>query len=79
MIHKVGVIPQHNHQQVPFAYSIYQSKDWKFANKFRQTFSIEADIEFIGVWYVSSLMFSTVIRFSVKFSLIPYKGTLSTL
>ncbi|KAK7442224.1 hypothetical protein VKT23_016195 [Stygiomarasmius scandens] len=53
MIHKVGVLPACNHQQVPFAYKMYTSTDelgWKQSNAFKKTFSIDVDIEFIGVW-----------------------------
>ncbi|KAL0061353.1 hypothetical protein AAF712_011811 [Marasmius tenuissimus] len=53
MIHKVGVLPACNHQQVPFAYKMYTRTDelgWKQSNAFKKAFSIDADIEFLGVW-----------------------------
>ncbi|KAK7000315.1 hypothetical protein R3P38DRAFT_1844540 [Favolaschia claudopus] len=53
MIHKVGLLPACNHQQVPFAYKMYITDDdngWKQSNAFKQTFSIDVDIEFVGVW-----------------------------
>ncbi|CAK5266458.1 unnamed protein product [Mycena citricolor] len=71
MIHKVGLLPTDNAQQVPFAYKMYTRADetgWKQSNAFkkvprfvllsgtpyadgtRQAFSIDVDIEFLGVW-----------------------------
>ena len=53
MIHKVGIIPKCNHQQVPFAYKMYtraDEKGWEQSNAFKKAFSIDVDIEFVGVW-----------------------------
>lgn len=53
MLHKVGLLPTCNHQQVPFAYKMYTQADddgWKMSNAFKRTFSIDVDIEFLGVW-----------------------------
>ncbi|KDR71517.1 hypothetical protein GALMADRAFT_74846 [Galerina marginata CBS 339.88] len=53
MIHKVGLLPTCNHQQIPFAYKMYTQADevgWQQSNKFKKTFSIDVDIEFLGVW-----------------------------
>lgn len=53
MIHKVGILPACNHQQVPFAYKMYTRADelgWAQSNAFKKAFSVHADIEFIGVW-----------------------------
>ncbi|KAF8962961.1 hypothetical protein BDZ97DRAFT_1920088 [Flammula alnicola] len=53
MIHKVGLLPTCNHQQVPFAYKMYTQADddgWKMSNAFKKAFSIDVDIEFLGVW-----------------------------
>ncbi|TFK60892.1 hypothetical protein BDN72DRAFT_965473 [Pluteus cervinus] len=53
MIHKVGLLPACNHQQVPFAYKMYTQADpagWAQSNAFKKSFSIDVDIEFIGVW-----------------------------
>ncbi|OJA08866.1 hypothetical protein AZE42_01742 [Rhizopogon vesiculosus] len=53
MVHKVGIIPRCNHQQVPFAYNMYirdDVKGWEESTAFKKTFSINADIEFVGVW-----------------------------
>lgn len=54
-IHKVGLLPRCNHQQVPFAYNMYSRDDeegWALSSKFKKAFSINVDIEFVGVWYV---------------------------
>ena len=56
MIHKVGLLPTCNHQQVPFAYKMYTKADdegWKQSNAFKKAFSNEVDIEFLGVWQVA--------------------------
>ncbi|KAJ3535236.1 hypothetical protein NMY22_g6574 [Coprinellus aureogranulatus] len=53
MLHKVGLLPACNHQQVPFAYKMYKRPDaygWKQSNEFKKAFSIDVDIEFLGVW-----------------------------
>ncbi|KAF4571711.1 hypothetical protein EYR40_008228 [Pleurotus pulmonarius] len=53
MIHKVGLLPACNHQQVPFAYKMFKRADetgWKQSNAFKKAFSVDVDIEFIGVW-----------------------------
>jgi len=55
MIHKVGLLPTCNHQQVPFAYKMYTNADddgWKQSNAFKKAFSNAVDIEFLGVWQV---------------------------
>ncbi|KJA19221.1 hypothetical protein HYPSUDRAFT_143965 [Hypholoma sublateritium FD-334 SS-4] len=53
MIHKVGLLPRDNHQQVPFAYKMYSREDevgWRQSAAFKKAFSIDVDIELIGVW-----------------------------
>ncbi|KAF5317488.1 hypothetical protein D9619_013150 [Psilocybe cf. subviscida] len=53
MIHKVGLLPTCNHQQVPFAYKMYTRCDhegWHQSNAFKKAFAIDVDIEFLGVW-----------------------------
>src|SRR5436190_4961635 len=57
MIHKVGVLPTDNYQQVPFAYKMYTRADeigWKQSTAFKRSFCIDVDIEFVGVWYGES-------------------------
>ncbi|EKM53919.1 uncharacterized protein PHACADRAFT_257419 [Phanerochaete carnosa HHB-10118-sp] len=53
MIHKVGLLPSCNSQQVPFAYKMYTRADdigWKQSAAFKKAFSMDVDIEFVGVW-----------------------------
>ncbi|KAF8491994.1 hypothetical protein F5888DRAFT_1619394 [Russula emetica] len=53
MIHKVGLLPAGNHQQVPFAYKMFTREDktgWDQSNAFKKAFSVDVEIEFIGVW-----------------------------
>ncbi|KAA1467854.1 hypothetical protein DENSPDRAFT_833006 [Dentipellis sp. KUC8613] len=53
MIHKVGLLPVCNHQQVPFAYKMFTREDstgWKQSTAFKKAFSIDVEIEFLGVW-----------------------------
>lgn len=53
MVHKVGLLPACNHQQIPFAYKMYTRTSilgWKQSTLFKKTFSMDVDIEFIGVW-----------------------------
>ncbi|KAG7441014.1 uncharacterized protein BT62DRAFT_956306 [Guyanagaster necrorhizus] len=53
MIHKVGLLPPDNWQQVPFAYKMYTRADeigWSQSTAFKKAFSIDVPIEFVGVW-----------------------------
>ncbi|KAF8957353.1 hypothetical protein BDZ97DRAFT_1847069 [Flammula alnicola] len=53
MLHKVGLLPACNYQQVPFAYKMYTTTDeegWKQSNAFKKAFSVDVPIEFVGVW-----------------------------
>ncbi|KAJ8522566.1 hypothetical protein ONZ45_g886 [Pleurotus djamor] len=53
MLHKVGLLPASNYQQVPFAYKMFTRADpigWEQSNAFKAAFSIDVEIEFIGVW-----------------------------
>ncbi|KAG5732645.1 hypothetical protein E4T56_gene16747 [Termitomyces sp. T112] len=53
MIFKVGLLPRSNHQQVPFAYKMYSREDalgWRQSTAFKKAFSIDVDIELLGVW-----------------------------
>ncbi|KAF9076868.1 hypothetical protein BDP27DRAFT_1389158 [Rhodocollybia butyracea] len=53
MIHKVGIIPACNHQQVPFAYKMYSRNDevgWEQSRAFKAAFSVDANIDFLGVF-----------------------------
>ncbi|KAF7302364.1 Zn(2)-C6 fungal-type domain-containing protein [Mycena chlorophos] len=61
MLHKVGLLPKNNHQQVAFAYRMYSREDedgWRQSTAFKKSFSIDVDVEFLGVWdTVSSVGF----------------------
>jgi uncharacterized protein (DUF2235 family) len=53
MLHKVGLLPKANSQQVPFAYKMYSREDelgWRQSILFKRAFSIDVDIELLGVW-----------------------------
>ncbi|KIY43685.1 hypothetical protein FISHEDRAFT_53643 [Fistulina hepatica ATCC 64428] len=53
MIHKVGLIPSDNFQQVPFAYKMYTRTDdvgWRQSRAFKNAFSRNVTIDFVGVW-----------------------------
>jgi hypothetical protein len=66
MIHKVGLLPLWNIQQVPFAYKMYtraNERGWRQSNLFKKTFSIDVDIEFVGVWLVYPLCMDLLPRF----------------
>lgn len=51
MLHKVGLLPAHNQAQIAFAYRWYKDDTeygWKMSADFKRTFSIDADIHFLG-------------------------------
>lgn len=53
MVHKVGLLPKSNYQQVPFAYKMYSREDetgWKQSAAFKKAFSIDVDIQLLAVW-----------------------------
>jgi len=53
MIQKVGLLPAGNHQQVPFAYKMFSQDDdagWKQSTVFKKAFSVDVEIELVGVW-----------------------------
>ncbi|PWN31420.1 uncharacterized protein FA14DRAFT_186407 [Meira miltonrushii] len=53
MLHKVGLLPAHNQAQIAFAYRWYKDDSeygWKMSADFKRTFSIDADIHFLGCW-----------------------------
>ena len=56
---KIGLLSKDNVEQVPFAYKLYKRTDAAgiaLAAGFKQTFSRDVGIEFVGVWYPSILM-----------------------
>ena len=69
MIHKVGLLPKDNHQQISFAWKMYQKiskTGWDESNAFRKSFSIEVLIEFLGVWYVDPSRSLNTFLISIK-------------
>ncbi|KAI0953205.1 hypothetical protein AcW1_007484 [Taiwanofungus camphoratus] len=53
MLHKVGLLPRDNPEQVPFAYKLYKRTDpasITLAAGFKRTFCRGVRIEFVGVW-----------------------------
>ena len=53
MLHKVGLLPRCNRQQVTFAYKMCKRSDkrgWEQSKQFKKRFSIDVHIDFIGVW-----------------------------
>ncbi|KAG8680219.1 hypothetical protein FRC11_002790, partial [Ceratobasidium sp. 423] len=53
MLHKVGLLPAYNHEQVPFAYKMFKRDDaegWKMSNGFKRAFCIDVKIDFVGVF-----------------------------
>lgn len=53
MLHKVGLLPAHNQAQIVFAYRWYKDNSeygWKMSADFKRTFSIDADVHFLGCW-----------------------------
>ncbi|KIY46703.1 hypothetical protein FISHEDRAFT_46794 [Fistulina hepatica ATCC 64428] len=53
MLHKVGLLPAGNFQQVPFAYKMYTNVDedgWRQSKAFKKAFCRDVSIDFIGVW-----------------------------
>ncbi len=53
MYRQVGLLPAGNSQQIPFAYRLYTQDDdegWKQSRQFKETFSVDVAVEFLGVW-----------------------------
>ncbi|KAI0632336.1 hypothetical protein C8Q77DRAFT_1125094 [Trametes polyzona] len=53
MLHKIGLLPRDNPEQIPFAYKLYTKTDQDslaLAAGFKQTFCRTVEIEFVGVW-----------------------------
>ena len=58
---QVGLLPTGNSQQVPFAYQMYTRDDkdgWKQSKQFKEAFSMDIGVEFLGVWYLFRSLFS---------------------
>jgi hypothetical protein len=53
MLHKVGLLPRDNFQQIPFAWRMYKRTDdvgWAQSVAFKKAFSIDVDVHFLGVF-----------------------------
>ncbi|KAF9460648.1 hypothetical protein BDZ94DRAFT_888541 [Collybia nuda] len=53
MIHKVGLLPPSNIRHIEYAYRAFLKTDhagWAMAREFKDSFSIDVDIEFVGIW-----------------------------
>ncbi|CAE6351079.1 unnamed protein product [Rhizoctonia solani] len=53
MLHKVGLLPAYNHEQVAFAYHMFKRDDeegWKMSNGFKRAFCVDVKIDFVGVF-----------------------------
>jgi len=53
MLHKVGLLPVCNTQQIPFAYEMYVREDaegLQLSHMFKNTFCRPVQVEFLGVW-----------------------------
>ncbi|EMD39907.1 hypothetical protein CERSUDRAFT_81231 [Gelatoporia subvermispora B] len=53
LVHKIGLLPKDNPEQLPFAYKLYKSTSTsnnELASGFKQTFCRSVNIEFLGVW-----------------------------
>ena len=62
---QVGLLPTGNRQQVPFAYKMYTLDDdfgWKQSGHFKQAFSVDVKVDFLGAWWAYSIQ--TLIRSS---------------
>ena len=73
MLQKVGLLSPPNPEMLPNAYFTYERDDdagRNFSSKFKQTFSVEVKIKFLGVWYVTrpldQLSISSVCRDTVE-------------
>ena len=53
MLYKVGLLPSHNRQQIPFAYKMYKRHDaqgYLESSQFKKTFCRAVSVHFLGVW-----------------------------
>ncbi|KDQ11182.1 hypothetical protein BOTBODRAFT_35481 [Botryobasidium botryosum FD-172 SS1] len=54
MLHKVGLLPPHNDEQMQFAYKLFKRTDksgWKLSEQFKKIFTAhDVRIEYVGVW-----------------------------
>ncbi|KAJ6579424.1 hypothetical protein B0H10DRAFT_2099928 [Mycena sp. CBHHK59/15] len=53
MLHKVGLLPRDNQEQIPFAFKLYHKTSTsaiQMAAGYKQTFCQDVKVEFLGVW-----------------------------
>jgi len=53
MLHKVGLLPAYNKQQIPFAWKMYKDiseKGWTLSRQFKKAFCTDVNIDFVGVF-----------------------------
>jgi uncharacterized protein (DUF2235 family) len=53
MLHKIGLLPKDNIEQLSFAYKLYSKTDkasLALAAGFKRTFCRDVKVEFLGVW-----------------------------
>jgi len=53
MLHKVGLLPRDNQEQIPFAFKMYQKTSAAgiaLAAGYKQTFCQNVQVEFLGIW-----------------------------
>ncbi|KAK0529982.1 hypothetical protein OC834_002949 [Tilletia horrida] len=53
MLHKVGLLPAWNEEQVVFAYKQFKDDTpmgWKMSADFKRTFCVDVNIAFVGLW-----------------------------
>lgn len=87
MIHKVGILPKENLQQLDFAFNIYATtgyKGYKLGQDFKRTFSSRwqsnFSVDFVGVWDTPSavgILPSTLPYTSVNYSVKKFRHALS--
>lgn len=74
-------MPVCNHQQVPFAYKMYitdDKKGWTQSTAFKRAFSINVEIEFVGVWSVFDLSRSYISMFLALICAINIRDTVDS-
>ncbi|KAG6885643.1 hypothetical protein C0993_011777 [Termitomyces sp. T159_Od127] len=52
-LHKIGLLPRDNEQQIPFGYKLYKRQDkngLELCAGFKKTFCQDVKVEFVGVW-----------------------------
>ncbi|KAG5735872.1 hypothetical protein E4T56_gene3851 [Termitomyces sp. T112] len=52
-LHKIGLLPRDNEQQIPFGYKLYKREDkigLDLCAGFKKTFCQDVKVEFVGVW-----------------------------